>query len=657
MSAFGGSFMSRTELLRLQRGETASKAVVTDTFGRVVKGAPMGNKNAAGPHNMSGGGDSQEGKVDLNRKDAAGKVIISDSLADKGVSLGETWNSVNRTSDYLSGKVVDLQFSKRVSDRKELPAARNASDEATQKAVAVNAEVKAFEERHGVSVIDAYQAGTGKNWPYYKVAGSHTPMNYVSEKRAELSKQGAMPDMSKKSEVDIVLQSIAELVKKVGNPYHNADGSFGSAGSVDTGGGQSMAKAMPSNEGQNSAVKPSLSDAELDVLEAKANKIGKALLGAKGNGDGARASRDGSVHYEWRQSGGHPNSKLTGIREKAAALGYVKVDTSTSGNADGSVMGGGTVYRHPNGNELEMSSSYGSTQSSNSFVARLRIHPDVIAKKMDDVEEVRKYDPFGSSFESRTSMLRRKGHEADKKAKVTNAMGQEEKEVLPEKKEPMKDEKKPAPEKNVDPKAVEDEEKPDLETPVEVDPEVAKDIPASPDSQVVPAVEPDSTASSKPKEVEEPEKEEPKKEKPDEGVEEEVEEDPKKEAKKKPVIKGAPMGNKNAAGPHNMDGDDGDSDLGQPRAYLDQGHRETVDNFAKFGEVDSSEVKSLAKEVADESQSRNMPSGLVQDAQDYLAELSPGAGDLDEDERIEMDKDFMNSAAKYFSKAKNPSVS
>lgn len=170
------------------------------------------------------------------------------------------------------------------------------------------------------------------------------------------------------------------------------------------------------------------------------------------------------------------------------------------------------------------------------------------------------------------------------------------------------------------------------------------------------------------------------------------------------VRKGAPMGNQNAAGPHNMSGgklvgesfatdkwkkqvedagphnmsggggggsgvsfsnDAKTKDLGQPRAYLEASHKSTVDDYAKWG-VDSESVpkyKELAKEVTDPRQNSNMPKDLVDVAKEFLdyditpdsLEGGPDGDDYDNDHR-QITMAFLESAQEYLSRDKNPSV-
>jgi len=100
-------------------------------------------------------------------------------------------------------------------------------------------------------------------------------------------------------------------------------------------------------------------------------------------------------------------------------------------------------------------------------------------------------------------------------------------------------------------------------------------------------------------------------------------------------------------------------DVGQPRAYLNESHRGTVDDFAKHGwseDTNTNNVSALAEEVAKPSQARNMPEGLVRQAKEMLAAFSTES-DLDDDEAMGLAKEFMTKASAAFSRAKNPSVS
>lgn len=73
----------------------------------------------------------------------------------------------------------------------------------------------------------------------------------------------------------------------------------------------------------------------------------------------------------WSKRGGYADSKIAGVRSKAAQLGFVQGAGRTTGNPDGSQMGGELAMKHPDGHVLRIASSYGVTQHSNSHSIRL----------------------------------------------------------------------------------------------------------------------------------------------------------------------------------------------------------------------------------------------------------------------------------------------
>lgn len=92
-------------------------------------------------------------------------------------------------------------------------------------------------------------------------------------------------------------------------------------------------------------------------------KLGKAILPS------GSVISNGSA--SWYKKGGHAGGAvLVEILKRAVANGFSKGEYNPTGNADGSVMGGGSVYRKGPW-ILKTSSSYGSVASDNRFSATL----------------------------------------------------------------------------------------------------------------------------------------------------------------------------------------------------------------------------------------------------------------------------------------------
>jgi hypothetical protein len=92
-------------------------------------------------------------------------------VAAKGAELADKMNRVDRQYD-ANEKAVSLANSKRVRDKKELPAANVEYEKARKASADMRRESEAFEKAHGLSVVDAWQAHDNEFWPHYRIYGA-----------------------------------------------------------------------------------------------------------------------------------------------------------------------------------------------------------------------------------------------------------------------------------------------------------------------------------------------------------------------------------------------------------------------------------------------------------------------------------------------------
>jgi hypothetical protein len=80
----------------------------------------------------------------------------------------------------------------------------------------------------------------------------------------------------------------------------------------------------------------------------------------------------------WSKRGGHAGANsIDRAIDKAMKLGFVKKDHQVTGTPDGSHMGGGTTFVHPEGLVMSTSRSYGATAYDNRFsIAIKRVQAD-----------------------------------------------------------------------------------------------------------------------------------------------------------------------------------------------------------------------------------------------------------------------------------------
>ena len=127
----------------------------------------------------------EPGKPPERRKDAKGKIIVPDHVADEGADLAQKLNYASNQSDGTTSRLVHLQWSKLKRDQKLIPEAKKADDEARAKYFEARAKSEDFQKKTGVHPVDAWEAKNGKRWPYYKVdSGAGGPPDAVLESKA-----------------------------------------------------------------------------------------------------------------------------------------------------------------------------------------------------------------------------------------------------------------------------------------------------------------------------------------------------------------------------------------------------------------------------------------------------------------------------------------
>lgn len=130
-------------------------------------------------------------------KDAHGRHIIDDAVAKEGAAHAEHMHHTGRLHDYHVGRRVDLELSRKKSDKKLLPAARDAEDAARKPARAAVEACVAFEKKHGVHPVQAWEAHHGERWPYYRVNTGGGGPTHVKKSAAVLSESSAQKEFKK----------------------------------------------------------------------------------------------------------------------------------------------------------------------------------------------------------------------------------------------------------------------------------------------------------------------------------------------------------------------------------------------------------------------------------------------------------------------------
>lgn len=156
-------------------------------------GPPLGNQNAAGPH-------------DMGTHAATGRTIVSDKLAQEGSQAAEashrasqsmSWaiekeSKAGRLKDGSSGR-MPRHIKERADANKEQKAATFAFHETRKKS-------EIWEKQNKISSVSAWEAHNDRSWPHYKMGGGGPP-KHISESRAggRMKNTFAGPDGSTRS--------------------------------------------------------------------------------------------------------------------------------------------------------------------------------------------------------------------------------------------------------------------------------------------------------------------------------------------------------------------------------------------------------------------------------------------------------------------------
>lgn len=130
----------------------------------------------------------------MGDKDAKGRIIVPDKVAEEGAKLAEELHSADRDWDGLMRQRVHLEGTGKKRDLKAAREIRPEEQEALKRYRAAEEASNDFKTRTGHDVIAAWQARKGERWPHYRVesaAGTVHPQ-YVTESKAEksLNKEG-----------------------------------------------------------------------------------------------------------------------------------------------------------------------------------------------------------------------------------------------------------------------------------------------------------------------------------------------------------------------------------------------------------------------------------------------------------------------------------
>lgn len=98
-----------------------------------------------------------------------GKKVMPTALAQQGHDLAMEWQRSDNEWSEASAKLGRLQNSKLKRDQKLIPEAAAAEKSTLVRFRAARAAADTFEKKHGASVLDAYEAHTGRGWPFYRV--------------------------------------------------------------------------------------------------------------------------------------------------------------------------------------------------------------------------------------------------------------------------------------------------------------------------------------------------------------------------------------------------------------------------------------------------------------------------------------------------------
>jgi hypothetical protein len=123
--------------------------------------------------------------VSSAQTDSKGRTIVPDDVALEGEELAYRLNRTSNNWDGLLEQRIHLESSKLKRDRKRVPEVKQREEEALEKYRAEQKNSENFEKRTGLSVVDAWEARHGKEWPYYKVnSNPGQPPKFVSSSYA-----------------------------------------------------------------------------------------------------------------------------------------------------------------------------------------------------------------------------------------------------------------------------------------------------------------------------------------------------------------------------------------------------------------------------------------------------------------------------------------
>jgi len=156
--------------------EAAAKAPRKDeeVFAR-WKAKQKKTNNAFCPTGPGGGQDNScsskggGGGVKVGDKDAKGRTVISDEVASMGASLADKLNTAGRKSDAAVEVYSNAKYHRLKREQKKAPELEKKMKEVTKQYYKARDEAEAFEKKHGLSVVDAWEADRGRGWPSYKV--------------------------------------------------------------------------------------------------------------------------------------------------------------------------------------------------------------------------------------------------------------------------------------------------------------------------------------------------------------------------------------------------------------------------------------------------------------------------------------------------------
>lgn len=121
---------------------------------------------------------------------------------------------------------------------------------------------------------------------------------------------------------------------------------------------------------------------------------------------GAKVSHDGSI--SWYKRGGYADKQFDRVEEKLKKAGFKAVDSRSTGNPDGSVMGNNSLFRHKSGATATFTKSYGNVKSDNSFTITIKpaagTKVDLSVDELDELVGVESDESVDRQTELRTKI-------------------------------------------------------------------------------------------------------------------------------------------------------------------------------------------------------------------------------------------------------------